>query len=225
MPIYNVPNQYNGDSYDGPPRNNDEIYNEYSQDQMYDNDMHVFNEKIYEKATANRFKLFKYSFGLKTIFCFLSVIIIVSVGYFGFHNLGKSQTSVTNYCNEKQLQSCQTLMKQYQLLNHSNQYGYLYAFLQGGADPIALYVVKGNVFSVNNMIAASQNKETCVGNCNDIVSIQQSSDKNNNGVFGLTVDGTYFEWNGPYVYSAQPLSFHPMKIIGCSQKSIRIPGC
>ena len=87
MPMYNTPNQYNGDGYDGPSRDRQEIYNEgYPQEQMFGNSSDDFekihnHEKIHEKSTVFQLPS-QFNFQLKAIYW--SICILTGVLGFGF---------------------------------------------------------------------------------------------------------------------------------------------
>ena len=137
----------------------------------------------------------------------------------------------TDYCNESQSLACKMVIERYKFLNNANQYGYFYGFMQGHADPVVLYVVKGSVFPVSDQVTPPDYQTQCDDNqsyaCAVVLQKQQPDGTwgtNGNAMFGYTADGNYFEWLGAYAYSSQPLAFQAMKTMGCPQKTT-IQGC
>ena len=126
----------------------------------------------------------------------------------------------TDYCNESQSLPCKMINERYQFLNNANQSGYFYGFVQGMTEPTVLYVVKGSVFPVNDMVTPSDYQEVCTGGgtgeCNVVLQRQQPDGTwgtNGEAMFGWTASGIYFEWSGPYAYSAHPLTFQPLEVV------------
>lgn len=122
------------------------------------------------------------------------------------------------------------VIQRYRYLNDANKYGYFYGFIQGVDHPVIEYVVQGSVFPVSDLVTPPNYQETChssgSGACAVVLDKQQPDGTygtNGTAMFGWTADGKYFEWDGPYAYSSQPLSFEgKMKVVGCKTG---IPGC
>lgn len=122
-------------------------------------------------------------------------------------------------------QACQQIIKRYKFLADANTYGYFYAFLQNNPNPVMEYVVQGGVFPVDDMVSNPEYQNSCGSNCGVVLPRQQPDgtySTNGGAMFGWLADGTYFEWDGIYAFSSQPLSFTGQKIIGCKSG---VPGC
>lgn len=119
-------------------------------------------------------------------------------------------------------QACQQVKRRYGFMNDANKYGYFYGFVQGVSNPVVEYVVQGGITSVDNRVNPGTYQEPCnssgSGACSVVLEKQQPDGTygtNGNAEFGWTASGIYFEWDGPYAYSEQPLSFTGQTIVGC----------
>src|SRR5437588_4555728 len=118
--------------------------------------------------------------------------------------------------------ACKSVVRRYGYLNDANKYGYFYGFVQGIATPVVEYVVQGSVFPVDDMVNPP---DYAYSTQLSLTQRQPDQTYGTNGaaMFGWTADGNYFEWLGPYAYSAQPLIFAGnVKVIGCKSG---IAGC
>ena len=123
------------------------------------------------------------------------------------------------------------VIDRYHYLNDANKYGYFYGFVQGVDHPIVEYVVKGSVFPVDDLVTPPNYQEPCNNNTSSsacaivLDKVQPDGTYGTNGaaMFGWAADGQYFEWDGPYAYSAQPLALQGnIKVVGCK---VGVPGC
>ena len=150
-------------------------------------------------------------------------------------NVTSSTTSTSNgvtdaTCAQVQFPlACKSIVKRYQYLGDPNKYGYFYGFVQGVASPVIEYVVQGSVFPVSDLISNPNYQQSCTGKgsgaCAVVLDKQQPDGTfgtNGYAMFGWTADGNYFEWDGPYAYAQQPLSFVGVKVVGCKTG---VPGC
>ena len=168
-----------------------------------------------------------------------TIVLIFGLGVVLMASVGCGDTTVTvppkatDYCSENQSLACKMVINRYQFLANTDQYGYFYGFVPGIAQPTVLYVVKGSVFPVNDMVTPSDYQQTCTGGGKDpcaVVLQKQQPDgtwgTNGAAMFGWTANGTYFEWNGPYAYSSQPLVLQAHTEIGCpTTTSQKVTGC
>ena len=151
----------------------------------------------------------------------------------GGTNVTDSRSAVSNGaidCNHVQYkQACQEVKRRYEYMNDANKYGYFYGFVQGVDHPVIEYVVQGGVFPNSDLVSNPNYQEQCISGgsqCSVVLDKQQPDGTygtNGNAMFGWTADGNYFEWDGPYAYAAQPLSFEGhVKVVGCKAG---VPGC
>lgn len=167
---------------------------------------------------------------MKIAITLLVLFFALSACEAGNYDTGSSKSSTSKLPSGKECTTlaCKSIKRRYQYLDDANKYGYFYGFVNGIDHPVVEYVVQGSVFPVDDMINPPHYQEACVSGgvqCSVVLDQQQPDQTygtNGSARFGFLADGNYFEWDGPYAYSQEPLTFEGVKVIGCKAG---IPGC
>lgn len=118
----------------------------------------------------------------------------------------------------------QNLITRLNMMNNPNRVSYIYLMSQYG-NIVAFYVVKGAVSSLNEHLttqtqlvlgAGVENGTGSNGPTSHVVnspSLDGTYGNQGTGIFFFTETGAMIQWNGPYMWSTQPLTVHEQPIL------------